>query len=60
MTDPSASPPASQHRWQPLGAIDRRVAGVLAEKAKTTPDILSHESECHLHRLQSEEAIARP
>jgi hypothetical protein len=38
MTDPSASPPASQHRWQPLGAIDRRVAGVLAEKAKTTPD----------------------
>ena len=25
-------------RWQPLGAIERRVAGVLAEKAKTTPD----------------------
>ena len=24
-------------RWQPVGAIDRRVAGVLAEKAKTTP-----------------------
>ena len=24
-------------RWQPIGAIDRRVAGVLAEKAKTTP-----------------------
>ncbi len=23
--------------WQPLGAIDRRVAGVLVEKAKTTP-----------------------
>ena len=42
MSDPSAdvSPPApSQHRWQPLGAIDRRVAGVLAEKAKTTPDV---------------------
>jgi uncharacterized protein len=32
-----ASPPP--RRWQPLGAIDRRVAGVLAEKAKTTPDI---------------------
>jgi uncharacterized protein len=29
----------SQRRWQPLGAIERRVAGVLAEKAKTTPDI---------------------
>jgi uncharacterized protein len=29
----------SQRRWQPLGAIDRRVVGVLAEKAKTTPDI---------------------
>lgn len=26
-------------RWQPLSAIDRRVLGVLAEKAKTTPDI---------------------
>lgn len=25
-------------RWKPLSAIDRRVLGVLAEKAKTTPD----------------------
>jgi uncharacterized protein len=25
-------------RWHPVGAIDRRVLGVLAEKAKTTPD----------------------
>ncbi len=24
--------------WQPISAIDRRVAGVLVEKAKTTPD----------------------
>ncbi|NLX94975.1 MAG: DUF480 domain-containing protein [Rhodopirellula sp.] len=24
-------------RWQPLAAIDRRIAGVLVEKAKTTP-----------------------
>ena len=24
--------------WQPLSAIDRRVAGVLVEKAKTTPE----------------------
>jgi len=31
---PAATPP----RWQPIGPIDRRVAGVLAEKAKTTPD----------------------
>ncbi len=36
MTDPSVPP---QRRWQPLCAVDRRVAGVLAEKAKTTPDI---------------------
>jgi uncharacterized protein YceH (UPF0502 family) len=35
--EPQATPP--QCRWQPLGAIDRRVIGVLAEKAKTTPDI---------------------
>lgn len=28
-----------QRRWQPLSSIDRRVLGVLAEKAKTTPDI---------------------
>jgi uncharacterized protein len=33
---PAAGP---ARRWQPLGAIDRRVLGVLAEKAKTTPDI---------------------
>jgi hypothetical protein len=25
-------------RWQPLSALDRRVLGVLVEKAKTTPD----------------------
>ena len=27
-----------QARWRPLAAIDRRVLGVLVEKAKTTPD----------------------
>jgi uncharacterized protein len=37
-TEGSASAPLPR-RWQPLGAIDRRVVGVLAEKAKTTPDI---------------------
>jgi uncharacterized protein YceH (UPF0502 family) len=31
----SAVPP---RRWCPLGAADRRVAGVLVEKAKTTPE----------------------
>lgn len=33
-----AQPAAAEPRCQPLGAIDRRVAGVLVEKAKTTPD----------------------
>jgi uncharacterized protein len=28
----------SKPRWKPLGRIERRVAGVLIEKAKTTPD----------------------
>lgn len=39
MTDEAPSPSASQQppRWQPLGPIDRRVAGVLVEKAKTVP-----------------------
>ena len=32
-------PPPPQHRWQALSAIDRRVLGVLGEKAKTTPDV---------------------
>ena len=32
-------PPGASPRWQPLCVIDRRVVGVLAEKAKTTPDI---------------------
>ncbi len=29
---------ATQPRWQPLPARDRRVLGALVEKAKTTPD----------------------
>ena len=46
-SEPSAAPqaatPAPQtgatpRRWQPLSAIERRVLGVLGEKAKTTPD----------------------
>ncbi|HVX13405.1 MAG TPA: DUF480 domain-containing protein [Pirellulales bacterium] len=38
-TTPSATPPhRPAPRWQPVTAIDRRVLGVLAEKAKTTPD----------------------
>ncbi len=38
--DQNATPGADQAKpkWQPIGAIDRRVAGALAEKAKTTPD----------------------
>ena len=28
----------AEPKWRPVGAIDRRVAGVLVEKAKTTPD----------------------
>jgi hypothetical protein len=40
MMDQQATPPPDpqQARWQPLAAIDRRVVGVLVEKAKTTPD----------------------
>lgn len=35
-TDPPNQPSAA--RWSPLNRIDRRVVGVLVEKAKTTPD----------------------
>jgi uncharacterized protein YceH (UPF0502 family) len=38
MSDETAPQSAAAPRWQPLSAIDRRVIGVLAEKAKTTPD----------------------
>jgi uncharacterized protein len=41
MSEPSANPQQpfdAAPRWQPLSAIERRVVGVLAEKAKTTPD----------------------
>jgi hypothetical protein len=34
----SAGEAASKPAWQPLAPIDRRVVGVLVEKAKTTPD----------------------
>jgi uncharacterized protein len=34
--EPGSSPP---RRWQPVSATDRRVLGVLVEKAKTTPDV---------------------
>lgn len=41
MTTPTpesqTSPPAP--RWRPVSSIDRRVLGVLVEKAKTTPDV---------------------
>lgn len=30
--------PASAKKWRPLDRVERRVAGVLVEKAKTTPD----------------------
>src|SRR5947207_2047034 len=43
MNEPHASPAAVasesvKPRWRALNRIDRRVAGVLVEKAKTTPD----------------------
>ena len=40
MTNDNVNPgPAMEGpRWQPVAAIDRRVLGVLVEKAKTTPD----------------------
>ena len=37
MSDPASASSPAQPRWRPLRAIDRRVAGVLVEKAKTTP-----------------------
>lgn len=36
---PSEPSIPAARRWQPLSAKDRRVAGVLVEKAKTTPDV---------------------
>lgn len=33
-----ATPAKPQPRWRPLSSVDRRVLGVLGEKAKTTPD----------------------
>src|SRR5690242_7827076 len=39
MEDSAPRPVAQQApKWRPLSAIDRRVFGVLVEKAKTTPD----------------------
>jgi hypothetical protein len=40
-SEPSGTPETGStgRRWQPIGTVERRVVGVLAEKAKTTPDI---------------------
>jgi uncharacterized protein YceH (UPF0502 family) len=39
MSDVPSNPPAElAPKWKPLSSIDRRVLGVLIEKAKTTPD----------------------
>ncbi len=37
MTTPPSDPPAAAPKWKPLDARQRRVLGVLIEKAKTTP-----------------------
>lgn len=37
-TDTIAAEAAAKPRWQPLEALERRVLGVLVEKAKTTPE----------------------
>ena len=39
MIDPASGSNTPAPRWCPLNSIDRRVLGVLGEKAKTTPDI---------------------
>lgn len=36
--DAPTNPESPQSKWEPLNSIDRRVIGVLIEKAKTTPD----------------------
>ncbi|MCO6453983.1 MAG: DUF480 domain-containing protein [Pirellulaceae bacterium] len=38
MNSVDSEPQATQRKWQPLTSIQRRVLGVLVEKAKTTPD----------------------
>lgn len=35
-SEPTAQP---NRRWQPIGPVERRVLGVLVEKAKTTPEV---------------------
>ena len=37
-TSQEAEPEKPEPKWQPISATDRRVLGVLAEKAKTTPE----------------------
>src|ERR1700730_16570601 len=35
---PTSAEPPKPPQWKPIAALDRRVAGVLVEKAKTTPE----------------------
>src|SRR5262245_42187148 len=38
MSNVESNVQATQPRWRPIGRIERRVAGVLVEKAKNTPE----------------------
>lgn len=38
ISEPASSAPVARPKWQPLEALERRVLGVLVEKAKTTPE----------------------
>ena len=54
-TDTQSTEPSSTPRWQPLEAIERRVLGVLVEKAKTTPENYPLSLNALAHRLQPKE-----
>ena len=51
----SESTPTAGPKWRQLERIERRVAGVLVEKAKTTPENYPLSINALGERLQSEE-----
>ena len=60
MNDTQLAEQSKPAKWKPISSLERRVLGVLAEKAKTTPDQYPLSLNALVKRLQSEKQSQPP